>query len=174
MFWSSLIWKLILTFSFSTDILQILVTQMLAIKECWVLLKAGLDLGKITSWKQLGTQNQKCPNRDIKFPKSKITGKDSICSKQLKLKEKIREINLLIDMQISLQAKLYTIISCCLSSNCHGIALRKSTGMQFLNIILQSWYMLLPPPLSARGGGQLSVPNFAKEGIRKKWVPGGT
>ena len=30
-----------------------------------------------------------------------------------------------------------------------------------------------PPPLSA-GGGQLSVPNFEKESLEKKIVPGGT
>ena len=40
---------------------------------------------------KVGAQNQNYPNRDIKFSDHKITGKDSICSKQLKLKEKEEE-----------------------------------------------------------------------------------
>ena len=40
---------------------------------------------------KVGAQNQNYPNRDIKFSDHKITGKDSICSKQLKSKEKEEE-----------------------------------------------------------------------------------
>ena len=52
-------------------------------------LLAGSYLGQING-KWVGAQNRKRPNRDIKFSKSQntVTGKDSIYSKQLKLKEK--------------------------------------------------------------------------------------
>ena len=51
----------------------------------------GPYLGQITSGKRVGAQNWKRPNREMQKKKKhnqEITGKDSICSKQLKLKEK--------------------------------------------------------------------------------------
>ena len=50
----------------------------------------GPYLGQITSGKRVGAQNWKRPNREMqkKNHNQEITGKDSICSKQLKLKEK--------------------------------------------------------------------------------------
>ena len=58
-------------------------------RKTWSL--AGKYLGQITFRKWVDTQNSKHPNRDIKkFQNQEITGKDSICSKQLKLKKNKR------------------------------------------------------------------------------------
>ena len=57
--------------------------------------------------KKVGAQYHKRPNRDKIFKITKITAKDSICSKQVKLKKKICK-------EISFCAKLQTIISRCL------------------------------------------------------------
>ena len=82
--------------------------------------QSGSYLGQIISGKREGAQNRRYPNRDIKFSKSRNNWSRLNIFVATEIERKIREINLLINMQINLCVELQTIISCCVSSNFHG------------------------------------------------------
>ena len=63
---------------------------------------SGSYLGQITSGKRMGTQNGKCPNRDIKSLKSWNNWSRLNLFKATEVERKMRETNLLINMQINL------------------------------------------------------------------------
>ena len=64
----------------------------------------GSYLGQITSGKRVDAQNRKRPNRDINFSKSRNNWGRLNMFKAAKVERKIREINLLINMQINLSS----------------------------------------------------------------------
>ena len=64
----------------------------------------GSYLGQITSKKRVGAQNRKCPNRDIKFSKSQNNWQRLNMFKVTEVERKVREIYLLIIMQINLSS----------------------------------------------------------------------
>ena len=63
---------------------------------------AGSYLGQITFRKQVGAKNSKHPSRDIKYSESRNNWQRLNVFKTNKVKRKIGQINVLIDMQINL------------------------------------------------------------------------
>ena len=87
-----------------------LINYAILVSHCSQRLISGSCLGQVTSAKWVDAQNQKCLNSDIKFLKSQRNWQRLNMFKATEVEKKIREVNLLIDMQINLSSSRTSVL----------------------------------------------------------------